>query len=359
VLIAAGEACSAELVVRWAPGRTFVNAYGPTETTVCATAGACDPADARPPSIGRPLTNVPVYILDHHRQPTPPGVAGELYVDGPGVARSYLNRPELTAERFVTLPPGAFGDDMPLEGRRVYRTGDRVRWRPDGTIQFLGRFDDQVKLRGFRIEPGEVEAAIRRHPQVRDALALVRQVAGDQRLILYLIPEGEPPPASELRSFLAGQLPEYMLPAAFVTLDAWPLTPGGKVDRRALPVPALAGDEEYVAPRTATEQEIADLCASLLGIERVGVTESFFALGGHSLLATQLLARIQARWGVEVPLRTLFEQPTIEALAAVVDQMAETDQEAMHIAALLDRVEGLSDEEVLHMLDEMTQDERI
>jgi len=359
VLIAAGEACSAELVARWAPGRTFVNAYGPTETTVCATAGVCDPADERPPSIGRPLTNVPVYILDHDRQPTPPGVAGELYVGGPGVARGYLNRPELTAERFVTLPPGAFDDGIPPETHRVYRTGDRVCWRPDGTIQFLGRVDEQVKLRGFRIEPGEVEAAIRRHPQVRDALALVREMAGDRRLILYLIPEGESPPASELRSFLAGQLPEYMLPAAFVPLDAWPLTPGGKIDRRALPVPALAGDEEYVAPRTATEQEIADLCASLLGIERIGVTESFFALGGHSLLATQLLARIQARWGVEVPLRTLFEQPTIEALAAVVDQMAGTDQEARRIAALLDRVEGLSDEEVLHMLGEMTQDGRI
>ncbi|MFQ3633438.1 amino acid adenylation domain-containing protein [Roseiflexus sp.] len=360
VLIAAGEACSAELVARWAPGRTFVNAYGPTETTVCATAGVCDPADTRPPSIGRPLTNVPVYILDRSMQPTPPGVAGELYIGGLGVARGYLNRPELTAERFVTLPPGVFGDGMPSEAQRLYRTGDRVCWRADGTIRFLGRFDDQVKLRGFRIEPGEIEAAVCRHAQVRDALALVREIAGDQRLLLYLIPEGEAPSAFELRSFLAGQLPEYMIPAAFVALEAWPLTPGGKVDRRALPVPIIvAGDEEYVAPRTATEQEIADLCASLLGVERVSVTASFFALGGHSLLATQLLARVQARWGVEVPLRNLFEQPTVEALAAMVDRMAGTDQDTMRIAALLEQVEGLSDEEVLHLLEKAAQGERV
>lgn len=359
VLVAAGEACSAELVARWAPGRTFVNAYGPTETTVCATAGVCDPADTRPPPIGRPLTNVPVYILDRHMQPTPPGVAGELYVGGPGVARGYLNRPELTTERFVTLPPGACGDGLPAEAQRLYRTGDRVCWRPDGAIQFLGRFDDQVKLRGFRIEPGEVAAAACRHPQVRDALALVREIAGDQRLALYLIPEGAPPSPPELRSFLAGQLPEYMLPAAFVALDAWPLTPGGKVDRRALPAPVIAGDEEYVAPRTATEREIANMCAALLGVERVGVTASFFALGGHSLLATQLLARIQARWGVDVPLRALFEQPTIEALAAMVDQIAGADQETMRIAALLAQVEGLSDDEVLHMIGEAAQGERV
>jgi len=344
VVVSAGEACSREIVARWAPGRRFVNAYGPTETTVCASWTVCHPADPRPPSIGRPIANVQLYLLDRNLQPVPVGVPGELVIGGVGVARGYLNRPELTAEKFIPfpfpLPGGSAGDPG-----RLYRTGDLCRFRPDGEVEFLGRLDQQVKVRGFRIELGEIEAALRALPGVQDAVALARDDRpGDKRLVAYLIlaedsrrttDDSEPASAArlpsavldELRDRLRARLPDYMVPSAFVRLEAFPLSPSGKVDRRALPAPDLADSVRaaYVAPRTETERRLAAICADLLGLERVGVDDSFFELGGHSLLATQLVSRVRAQFQVELPLRSLFEHPTVAGLAEVIDQSPRTD----------------------------------
>ncbi len=329
-VIAAGERCSRELVVRWGRGRRFFNAYGPTETTVCASIALCNPDDPHDPPIGRPIANTRLFVLDENRQPVPVGVPGELYIAGVGVARAYLNRPELTAERFIELDRALVGDPSPAwhatpaRWRYAYRTGDQVRWRSDGQLEFLGRLDQQVKVRGFRIEPGEVEAALRSHAAVADAVVLAR----NDRLLAYVIPavgsavNDGASPGQLLRTFLAERLPGYMLPSAIVELEAWPLTPSGKIDRAALPDPEWQAMPEpvYAAPRTPTEEALTAICAELLGIPRVGVSDNFFEIGGHSLLATQLLARVQARWGVEVPLRTLFNDPTIATLATVIDE---------------------------------------
>lgn len=329
-VIAAGERCARELVARWGRGRRFFNAYGPTETTVCASIALCNPDDPRDPPIGQPIANTRLFVLDERRQPVPAGTPGELYIAGVGVARAYLNRPELTAERFVELDRALIGDPpstwhaTPARRRCAYRTGDRVRWRRDGQLEFLGRLDQQVKVRGFRIEPGEIEAALRSHAAVADALALAR----NDRLLAYVIPaagHGSNDGAAlrqELRAFLAERLPGYMVPSAIVTLHSWPLTPGGKIDRAALPDPDWLDmpGPAYVAPRTPTEEALAAICAGLLGIPRVGAGDNFFEIGGHSLLATQLLARVQAHWGVDVPLRTLFNDPTIATLAAAIDE---------------------------------------
>ncbi|HEU4560300.1 MAG TPA: amino acid adenylation domain-containing protein, partial [Longimicrobium sp.] len=315
-VVSAGEAVDAATVERWSTGRVFVNAYGPTETTVCATTAACE-ADGRAPAIGRPLENVRVYVLDEAGRPAPVGVPGELYVGGVGVARGYLGRPGLTAERFV---PDAFGGDP---GARLYRTGDRVRWRADGALEYRGRLDGQVKVRGFRIEPGEIEAVLRRHESVADCVVVVREdVPGEKRLVAYVVGKVE---ADELREHLRRTLPEYMVPSAFVVLEALPLTPNGKVDRKALPRPELASPEEaYVAPRTPTEEVLAGVWAEMLRLERVGAEESFFDLGGHSLLATRVISRIREVFGVELPLRVVFERPVLSGLAAEIDHLRGT-----------------------------------
>jgi amino acid adenylation domain-containing protein len=312
-VVSAGEAVDAATVERWSGGRAFVNAYGPTETTVCATAVRCE-VDERAPSIGRALENVRVYVLDAAGRPAPLGVPGELYVGGVGVARGYLGRPGLTAERFV---PDPFGGET---GARLYRTGDRVRWRADGTLEYLGRLDEQVKVRGFRIEPGEIEGALRRSEGVADCVVVARNdVPGGWRLVAYVVGAAE---ADELREHLRRSLPEYMVPAAFVMLDAFPLTPNGKLDRKALPAPGSApAQERYVAPRTPVEEVLAEIWAETLRLERVGVTESFFALGGHSLLATRVVSRVRQVFGVEVPLRALFDGPTVAELAGRVEEM--------------------------------------
>jgi amino acid adenylation domain-containing protein len=315
LLVVAGEACPAELVARWAPGRRFVNAYGPTEITVCATLGTCQPGD-EVPSIGRPLPRVRAYVLDAALRPVPVGIPGELCIGGDGVARGYLHRAALTAERFVADPLGA-------PGSRMYRTGDRVRWRPDGTLEFLGRMDDQVKLRGFRIEPGEIEEALRRHPAVRDAAVAVRSgPTGDPRLVAYLVTDGGTETA-RLRSFLAERLPEHMVPAVFVVLDALPRTPHGKADRAALPSPEEARREAgpvTSAPRSALEQALADIWKKLLGLDRVGIDEPFFSLGGSSLLLVQVRSEIAARLGRRIALVELLQHPTIRSLAAHLDE---------------------------------------
>ncbi|MFQ3684170.1 amino acid adenylation domain-containing protein [Roseiflexus sp.] len=367
-VIAAGERCSRELVARWGQGRRFFNAYGPTETTVCASIALCNPDDPRDPPIGRPIANTRLFVLDEHRQPVPVGTPGELYIAGVGVARAYLNRPDLTAERFVELDRALIGDPpvvwhaTPARRRCAYRTGDRVRWRRDGQLEFLERLDQQVKVRGFRIEPGEVEAALRSHTAVADALVLAR----NDRLLAYVIPSSGHDADDgaafrhELRAFLAERLPGYMVPSAIVELQSWPLTPGGKIDRAALPDPEWldAPGSEYVAPRTPTEEALTAICAELLGIPQVGVNDNFFEIGGHSLLATQLLARVQARWGVDVPLRTLFNDPAIATLAAAIDEAVasgavHTDPPIAPVARATRRVSraallqnGLEEEEV-------------
>ena len=306
----AGEACSSEVVARWATSqRRFLNAYGPTEITVAATLAACTPDGQRPP-LGRPLRNVKLYVLDRHLRPVPVGVPGELFIGGIGVTRGYLRRPELTAERFLSDPFSA------VPGARMYRSGDLVRYRPDGTLDFLGRTDFQVKVRGFRIELGEIESALAQHPAVRQALVLAREDRpGDKRLVAYLVTAQEPAPA-ELRAFLQERLPEHMVPSAFVFLERMPLTSSGKVDRKALPAPdAASSGAPFVAPRTPTEELLAGIWAEVLGQPRVGVEDDFFALGGHSLLATQVLSRVRTAFSVDVPVRTLFEAPTVAGLA--------------------------------------------
>ncbi|HEX2095690.1 MAG TPA: amino acid adenylation domain-containing protein, partial [Longimicrobiaceae bacterium] len=298
--------------------------YGPTEATILASSHLLAPGETvdRNP-LGCPLPNVQAYVLDGAGEPVPAGVPGELHIGGAGVARGYLGRPELTAERFV---PDPFSGE---QGARLYRTGDRARWRADGTLEFLGRTDEQVKIRGFRIEPGEVEAVLRDHPAVRDAVVVAREDApGDRRLVGYVIPAGEVPPVAELRALLRERLPEHMVPAALSVLDAFPLTPAGKIDRRALPAPDGArSGAEYVAPRTPVEEILAGIWAEVLGAERVGVHDNFFELGGHSLLATRVQSRVRTALGVEMPLRALFEAPTVAGLAALLESVRRGEQE--------------------------------
>ncbi|MGE6764044.1 non-ribosomal peptide synthase/polyketide synthase, partial [Corallococcus interemptor] len=293
-----------------APRPRVFNVYGPTECTVDATACAFDASPT--PTIGRPLPNVRVYVLDRTLRPVPVGVAGELFIGGEGVARGYLNRPELTADRFI---PDAFSS---TPGARLYRTGDVVRWRADGMLDYLGRADFQVKVRGFRIELGEIESCLLKHPAVHQAVVMAREdVPGDKRLVAYAVPEaGASLDTAELRAFLKQHLPEYMVPAAFLVLEALPLNTNGKVDRKALPAPqGGAVASTYVAPSTPTEEQLAALFTQVLRVERVGIHDDFFALGGHSLLATQLVSRVRAGFRVELPLRALFEAPTVAALA--------------------------------------------
>ncbi len=317
-IITAGEKCTTELVKNWAPGRKFFNAYGPTETTVCASMYLTDPEEEQAPPIGRPIGNFQLYILDRHWRPVPIGVPGELCVGGVGLARGYLNRPDLTAEKFI---PNPFSD----RGERLYRTGDLVRYKPDGNIEFLGRIDYQVKVRGFRIELGEIEANLNEYPGVRDVAVLAREdQPGQKQLVAYLVADEENKPSpAELRDHLKERLPDYMIPAAYVFLDAMPLTPNGKVDRRRLPAPDMEAAvlrREYVAPRNETEEKLTAIVAQLLNLEKVGVYDNFFELGGHSLLATQFISRVKEEFEVELPLITLFEKPTIEQMALAVQE---------------------------------------
>jgi amino acid adenylation domain-containing protein len=342
-----------------APGLAVLNGYGPTETTVYATlfpvTGRAGPE--RPAPIGWPISNTRCYVLDRHLRPTPAGASGELCLGGAGVARGYLRRPAQTAERFVPDPfAGA-------PGARMYRTGDLGRHNPDGSLQFMGRVDRQVKLRGFRIEPGEIETALTERDEVAEAVALVRTSScGDRRLVAYVVPAREAvraagvgedryaPLVAELRGHLGGRLPAYMLPSAVVALDAFPLTPNGKIDRHALPAPEGPAERDHVAPEGRTEELLAAAFAEVLRLPRVGALDDFFELGGHSLLATQVISRLRDALHVELPLAAVFEAPTVRALAARVEEA-----EARVMAALLAELEGISDDEARLLADSETQ----
>jgi amino acid adenylation domain-containing protein len=294
--------------------------YGPSEDTTYSTFALRQAGGAE--IIGRPVHNTRVYLLDEDLQPVSIGAPGELYLGGDGLARGYLNRPALTAGRFIPNPFAAEGQ----AGTRLYKTGDLARYRPDGNLQFIGRVDHQVKLRGFRVELGEIEAALRRHPALKETVVLARQDAPgeDKRLVAYIVPEDEAssPSVSELRDFLRQGLPDYMLPSAFVALEALPLTPNAKIDRAALPAPPRerpALDQALAAPRSATEKGLLEIWELVLQLQGLGIYDNFFELGGHSLLATQVTSHMRDVFQVNLPLRTFFQGPTIAELAQNVE----------------------------------------
>jgi amino acid adenylation domain-containing protein len=330
-VISAGEACTAEIAERWAGGRRFLNAYGPTEATVCASVGEFERGSDGKPSIGRPIINTRLYILDREMRPVPVVVKGDLYISGTGLARGYLGRAEQTAESFIPNPFSAEG------GARLYRSGDLCRYQPDGRIEFLGRNDSQVKIRGFRIELGEIEARLRLHPAIHEAIVLLREDRpGDKRLVAYYTVTADQPASSiessastegvvhalsaeDLRVFLSESLPRHMAPAVYVELKALPLTPNGKVDRRALPAPALSGAlRKYEAPVGETEIALARIWAEALNLKDVGRFDNFFELGGYSILAVGMVERMLQE-GMRTNVRTIFLHPTLAELAALVE----------------------------------------
>jgi amino acid adenylation domain-containing protein len=324
-VIAAGEACSRDLLAKWSSGRRFFNGYGPTECTVCTTMIECTDSKVAPP-IGRPLPNTQVYILDAQKQLVPIGVPGELYIGGVGVTRGYLNRPELTADRFI---PNPFSNDS---GSRLYKTGDLVRYLRDGNIEYLGRIDHQVKIRGFRIELGEIEAVLRQNPAVEDAVVIGKEYDfHDKRLVAYVVPSQEQVfSTSELRRYLKQKLPDHMVPSAFVRLEALPLTPNDKVDRRALPMPDRIRSvaETFAPPLTPFEEALAGIWSEVLRLDSVGIHDNFFELGGHSLLATQVISRLPQAFGIELPLQTIFEAPTLGELSERLETICWASQQS-------------------------------
>jgi amino acid adenylation domain-containing protein len=331
-----------EQIGKHLPALKIINGYGPTEASICATAFEVErnnvkDDEAHVVPIGRPVQDSSVYLLDSYLRFVPMGVPGEIYIGGAGLARGYLGRAELTGERFI---PDPYSERA---GARMYLSGDRGRYLGDGNIEFLGRVDQQVKVRGIRIEPGEVEAALRQHEGVGEAVVLVREDGGEKRLVAYLRgPGGEGTGSGELRQHLRQQLPEYMVPSGFVWLSEWPLTASGKLDRGALPAPEL-GRRQYVAPRTAAEEVLAKIWATLLGVERVGVEENFFDLGGHSLLATQLLSRVRESLRVELPLAVLFEAPTVAEFAKAVVAQETRAGLVEKTARIWQKIQGIAD----------------
>jgi surfactin family lipopeptide synthetase A len=315
-ILIGGEAVSQKLASQLLERSGSVwNVYGPTETTIWSTTSKLEPG-LTAVTIGRPIGNTEIFILDKQLQPVPVGVAGELHIGGDGLARGYLKRPELTAEKFIVHPLN------PDPKARLYKTGDLVRYLPSGNIEFLGRIDHQVKIRGFRIELGEIEAVLRLHPGINEAVVVVREdVPGEKRVVAYFVAiNGAAPTTAELRSFLKEKLPEYMLPSVFVALKRMPLTPNGKVDRRALPTPDqadFASKETFAAPKDVVESQLVQLWEAVLGVRPIGVRDNYFELGGHSLVAVRLMKRIEETFGRTLPIATLLQAPTIEQLATI------------------------------------------
>lgn len=333
-LLAGGDVLSVSHIRKFTqtvPGCQLINGYGPTENTTFTCCypitNATELGNSVP--IGRAITNTQVYILDEQMQPVPIGVPGELYTGGDGLARDYLNRPKLTAEKFIPNPFGA---------GRLYKTGDLARYRPDGNIEFIGRIDNQVKIRGFRIEFGEIEAVLTQHRDIQETLVITKEdPPTNKSIIAYIVANPHQVPTSkQLRQFLKQQLPEYMIPAAFVTLEALPFTPNGKIDRQALPASdSLRPDPEetFVAPGTPTEQQIADIWIQLLKLEQIGIHDNFFTLGGHSLLATQVISRLRQTFGIELPLQTLFEAPTVGELSDLIETICWASQQSQALVS--------------------------
>jgi acyl-coenzyme A synthetase/AMP-(fatty) acid ligase/acyl carrier protein len=363
-IIFAGEALPSTNLRKWldryGDEPELINMYGATETTVHATYRRIRPEDLTLPSpnvVGVPFLDMQVYLLDSTLEPVSAGAVGEFYVAGPGLLRGYWRRPRLTAERFVPHPHG--------EGERLYKTGDLGRWRLDGNVEFIGRIDHQVKVRGYRVELGEIEAALSDYPGVDQAVVIAREVEGDRQLTAYVLPGGGAElEAAALRVHLAARLPEYMVPSFLMIVAGLPLTANGKLDRRALPAPdERAGlGVRYVGPRTATEDAVAQIWAELMQLERVGVQDNFFDLGGHSLMAARVMTRVCEDFAVELPLRSLFEGPTVEALADRIEQARkesnareETRWEEM-TRRLRKEVEGMSEEDVQRILDQKRRD---
>ncbi len=327
LIVCGGDALDQELAADLVQlGIPVWNFYGPTESTVWTT---CTLIQGRLTdnltSIGRPIADLKVYLLDHYLQPVPLGVPGELFIGGDGLARGYINRPELTAEKFV---PDPFSSE---QGKRLYRTGDLARYRSDGEIEFLGRLDTQVKLRGFRIELGEIETVLSQHPNVTQAVVVIRkEQSGDQRLVAYFTADDPPPDSNDLRKFVQLYLPDYMVPSAFVLLEQMPLTPNNKVDRRVLPAPdysETANIKQFVEPEDPVTELLSNIWANVLGLERIGIYDNFFERGGHSLLATQVVSRIRDTFRVDVPVRALFESPSLASLAQKVRAAMQEEQE--------------------------------
>ncbi|MBD2435731.1 non-ribosomal peptide synthetase [Nostoc sp. FACHB-110] len=338
-----GEALPIELVELFLAKlnleNVLINCYGPTEVSIDTSCWICQQeTNYIVAPIGSAIANTQIYILDEDLQPVPVGEAGELYIGGLGLARGYLNNPELTKQKFI---PNPFSSKP---GERLYKTGDLVRYLLDGNIEFLGRIDYQVKIRGFRVELGEIEARLLQHPAVQQTVVIAREdVPGDKRLVGYVVTNSESAPSqNQLRSFLQSQLPDYMLPSAFVFLDSLPLNPNGKIDRRALPAPDIASlslETNFVPPRTTTEEVLAAIWSKVLRIEKIGIYNNFFELGGHSLLATQVISRVRQTWGVEIPLQSLFAHPTIAQFAQIIEQQ-QTPEFKLHsqlIAQLANR----------------------
>jgi amino acid adenylation domain-containing protein len=317
---------------------TLINNYGPTECTVVASSGAVPSNECvnELPSIGRPIANTEIHVLNEQMLRVPVGVTGELYIGGAGVARGYINHPELTAERFISNPFNSNSKD------RVYRTGDLGRYLPDGQIRFVGRIDDQVKIRGYRIEPSEIVAALNRHPDVEASHVVTTEDPLEKRLVAYLVARsGSRLSYRPLREFLGKLLPDYMVPSMFVPLQSLPVTANGKVDRERLPRPDAANllqDEVATVPQTGLEPQVAAILASILKLKRVDMNDNFFLLGGHSLLGIQVIGRIKETFGVELPLYRLFEAPTVTELSSEIERL------------LLAKIEAMSEEEAVRML---------
>jgi acyl-coenzyme A synthetase/AMP-(fatty) acid ligase len=352
LVIIGGEKAAFDRVTTWhkrvGEGVRLVNTYGPTETTVAVT--MCDlRADdhelkLNTVPIGRPLANVTAYLLDGSLNPVPIGAPGELYIGGPGVARGYVNRPELTTEKFI---PDPFRGNR---GARLYKTGDLVRYRPDGNIEFLGRVDNQIKIRGFRVELEEIELALRSQPGVSDCVVVLHEENdGDKRLLAYVVlsPSCELT-ISDLRHYLKSKLPSYMVPASFELIDALPLLPSGKINRRALPAPRFSrteADESFVAPRTPLERLLAVEWCDVLKLARIGIHDNFFELGGHSLLAAKVVSRVRGSLEIEFGMVDLFQAPTIAGLAALLFPRGAQHEPEDDLAALLGELASLTDDE--------------